>query len=134
MIHTIIKHYIIDYVLNNLFDKYTNEFTESKYITYEDINKSHLYKYISMFIHGDETVIESKKWVDNNYLVVDYMQIVTFDDIKHLISFKEPIDFSIIYPSWRLCNFFILVKFKSDGSISPATAIPFDEFSSAILK
>lgn len=120
MIKITLQHYIFDFALSHIFNKYVDEFAISKYITSYDLNKSHLYKHIEVFDDGVESYKEGSKWHYGHTIVS--MQIVPETQVKHL----RRADIQAMY--W------VLLRLKTESNYHPAIVLPFIEDCTAMLK
>jgi len=123
MVKTAIQHYVIEYALKHLFEKYTNEFTQSKYITYKDLNKTHLYRYINEFNSSYGLMLVGGSL--NRNIIIQSMQIVQYSDIKHILNGAYTFNSDVYY---------VLVSAVRKNGSSCIAKYPFLYGSSAILK
>lgn len=120
MIQTAIRHYIFDFALSHILNKYVTEFSVSKYIKACDLNKSHYYKYLNFFDDGVESYKEGSKWHYGHTVIK--MQLVPEDEVGHLMKPKVRSDF------W------VILYMKTEFEYHPAIILPFVDGCSAILK
>lgn len=120
MIKTTLQHYIFDFALSHIFNKYADEFVISKYITSYDLNKSHLYKYIDVFDDGIKVYKEGSEWLYGHIIV--NMQIVPESQVSHFMRENTQ------------ASYWVVFRMKTDFNYSPAIVLPFVEECTAMLK
>lgn len=120
MIKIILQHYIFDFALSHIFNKYVNEFAISKYITSYDLNASHLYKYIEVFDDGVKSYKEGSKWHYGHVIIS--IQIVPENQVKHLM--RADIQTS----------YWVILRMQTESDFYTAIVLPFMKDCAAILK
>lgn len=120
MIQTAIRHYIFDFALSHILDKYVTEFSFSKYITAHDLNKSDYYKYLDFFDDGVQSYKEGSKWHYGHTIL--RMQIVPEDEVGHLMKPKVQ------------SNFWVVFRMRTESDYYPAIILPFVDGCTAIFK
>jgi hypothetical protein len=111
-----LQHYIFDFALSHIFNKYVDEFAISKYITFHDLNKSHLSQYLNVFDDGSKTY---KEGVCYGRTIVN-IQIVSANHVGRR--------------AYNQYSYYVMIRIKTESNYYPVIVLPFTEDCTAMLK
>ena len=130
MIKTAIKHYIYDFALNYLGDKYIKQFVKPTILRMQDINNTHLHSRVKYLSYANDFTLEVGKKITLGR-IVDDMCIVSYDESLQYRGNNE-IEISKKYD---YIGYYVRIKFSYEKSnLASVSAFPISNTAELILE